>query len=188
MSACTQCAFGLAGFSSEAIGPAAAAMATVSGTTMTTVQVSNAEVIWLTRAFSAGSLAARSAERASTGTIALVSAPPRIRSYSRVGTWFAVMYAVPRQLAPTVCENTRVRTRPRIRDSIVRLATTAAPRAMPSPRRSARPGSVGSTRPVPLLSLVSTCKSRSFCMRGLHSGTQPLAERIECQSDWIDPA
>ena len=109
-----------------------------------TVQVSSAEVIWPTRAFAAGSCPARSAERASTGTIALVSAPPRTSSYSRLGTWFAVTYAVPRQLAPTVCENTSVRTRPRTRDKIVRLATTAAPRAMAGPRRWPRPGSAGS--------------------------------------------
>ena len=64
----------------EAIGPAAAAMTRVSGTRMTTDQVSSAEVIWLTRAFSAGSASARSAERARTGTIALVSAPPRTSS------------------------------------------------------------------------------------------------------------
>ena len=75
----SQCALGLLGFSSEATGPAAATMARTSGTVMTTVQVSSAEVIWPTRAFSAGSPAARSAERASTGTIALVSAPPRIK-------------------------------------------------------------------------------------------------------------
>ena len=158
-SAWTQCAFGLLGFSSEAIGPAAAAMARVSGTTMTTVQVSSAEVIWPTRAFSAGSWAARSAERASTGTIALASAPPSISWYRRSGTWFAVTYAVPRQLAPTVCENTSVRTRPRIRDRIVRLATTTAPRAMPSPSRCARPGSAGCARPVLMPSLVCTCNS-----------------------------
>ena len=78
---------------------------------------------------------ARSAERASTGIIALLSAPPRISWYSRSGTWFAVTYAVPRQLAPTVCENTSVRTRPSIRDTIVRPATTRAPRAMPTPSR-----------------------------------------------------
>ena len=131
-------------------------MARVSGTTIMTVQVSIAEVIWPTRAFSAGSAAARSAERASTGTSTLPSAPPRIRLYSRSGTWFAVTYAVPRQPAPTVCENTSVRTRPRIRDTIVRLATTAAPRAMPGPSRDARPGSA---RRVPLLSLVCTGNS-----------------------------
>ena len=79
-SARTQCAFALAGLSSEAIGPAAAAMTTTSGTRMMTDQVSSAEVISPTRAFSAGSLAARSAERARTGTIALVSAPPRTSS------------------------------------------------------------------------------------------------------------
>ena len=156
MSARTQCAFGLLGFSSEATGPAATTMTRTSGTAMTTVQVSSAEVIWPTRAFSAGSWAARSAERASTGTIALVSAPPRISWYRRSGTWFAVTYAVPRQLAPTVCENTSVRTRPRIRDSMVRPATTATPRAMPSPSRWAGPGSAG---PVLLLSPVCTCNS-----------------------------
>ena len=79
-SARTQCAFGLAGLSSDAIGPAAAAMTTTSGTRMMTDQVSSAEVIAPTRAFSAGSLAARSADRARTGTIALVSAPPRTSS------------------------------------------------------------------------------------------------------------
>ena len=155
-SAWTQCAFGLLGFSSEAIGPATATMTRTSGTTMITVHVSSAEVIWPTRAFSAGSWAARSADRASTGTIALVSAPPRISWYRRSGTWFAVTYAVPRQLAPTVCENTSVRTRPRIRDSMVRPATTATPRAMPSPSRWAGPGSAG---PVPLLSPGGTCNS-----------------------------
>ena len=66
--------------SREAIGPAAATIAATSGTTIITVQVRRAEVISLTRAFSAGSLSARSAERARTGTIALVSAPPRTSS------------------------------------------------------------------------------------------------------------
>ena len=89
-SACTQWAFGLLGFNSEAIGPAAATMTRTSGTTMITVQVSSAEVMTPTRAFSAGSLADRSAERASTGTIALASAPPSISWYRRSGTWFAV--------------------------------------------------------------------------------------------------
>ena len=93
-----------------------------------------------TRAFSAGSLGARSAERASTGTMALVSAPPRTSSYSMLGTWLAVTYAPPRHVAPTVCENTSVRTRPSSRDSIVRPATMAAPRAMPAPSPDARPG------------------------------------------------
>ena len=170
----TQCAFGLLGFSSEAIGPAAATMTRHSGTTMTTVQVSSAEVIWPTRAFSAGSRAARSAERASTGTIALVSAPPRISWYSRSGTWFAVTYAVPRQLAPTVCENTSVRTRPSIRDTVVRPATMRAPRAMPSPSREA-----GSARPAS--GLACTCNSRSLCMPGLRPVTLLLACRIRIQ-------
>ena len=55
MSGRMQLAFGLLGLRSEAIGPAAATMTTISGTTITTDQVSNAEVIVLTRAFSAGS-------------------------------------------------------------------------------------------------------------------------------------
>ena len=101
-SAWTQCAFGLLGLSREAIGPAVATMTRTSGTMRITVQVSSAEVIWPTCAFSAGSRSARSAARASTGTIALVSAPPRTSWYSRSGTWLAVTYAVPRQLAPTV--------------------------------------------------------------------------------------
>ena len=79
-SARTQCEFALAGLSSEAIGPAVATMTRTSGTMMITDQVSSADVISPTRAFSAGSRAARSAERARTGTIALVSAPPRISS------------------------------------------------------------------------------------------------------------
>ena len=148
-------------------------MATVSGTTMIRVQVRSAEVIWLTRAFSAGSLAARSADRASTGTIALVSAPPRIRLYSKSGIWFAVTYAVPRQLAPTVCENTSVRTRPRIRDTIVRLATTTAPRAMPSAKREG--DSVGSAVRAP--APACTRNSCSPCMRGLRP-VRPLDNKI----------
>jgi len=79
-SARTQCAWAFAGLSRLAIGPAAAATARVSGTRMMTDQVSSAEVIWLTLARSCGSASARSAERASTGTIALVSAPPRTSS------------------------------------------------------------------------------------------------------------
>jgi hypothetical protein len=76
----SQCALAFTGFSRSAIGPAAAAITTVSGSSRITDQVSRAEVIWLTRALSWGSCAARSAERASTGTIALVSAPPTISS------------------------------------------------------------------------------------------------------------
>ena len=131
-----QCAFGLTGLSRVATGPAATAMARDSGTRMTTDQVSRAEVIWPTRAFSAGSAAARSAERARTGTMALVSAPPRTSSYTRFGTWLAVTYAVPRQLAPMLCENTRVRTSPRIRDRMVSPAISSAPRAMPAAGRA----------------------------------------------------
>ena len=79
-SARTQCAWAFAGLSKLAIGPAAAATTRVSGTKIRTDQVSSAEVIWLTLARSRGSSAARSADRASTGTIALVSAPPRTSS------------------------------------------------------------------------------------------------------------
>ena len=80
ISARSQCALALAGLSRPAIGVAAAAMTRVNGTRMTTDQVSSAEEIWLTCAFSAGSESARSADRARTGTIALVSAPPRTSS------------------------------------------------------------------------------------------------------------
>ena len=75
-----QCACAFAGLSRSAIGPAAAATTMVSGNRMMTDQVSSAEEIRPTLAFSSGSVAARSAERASTGTIALVSAPPRTSS------------------------------------------------------------------------------------------------------------
>ena len=78
-SARSQCALALAGLSRSAIGVAAAAMTRVTGTRMTTDQVSSAEEIWLTCAFSAGSESARSG-RARTGIIALVSAPPRTSS------------------------------------------------------------------------------------------------------------
>ena len=182
MSAWLQCAFGLLGFSSEAIGPAAATITRHSGTTMTKVQVSSAEVIWLTCALSAGSRPARSAERASTGIIAMVSAPPRISWYSRSGTWFAVTYAVPRQLAPTVCENTSVRTRPSIREKIVRPATMRAPRAMPSasPER-------GSGRPAS--GLVCTGNSRSPGMP-LHPSRpcRPTESGFSWRPIWADGA
>src|ERR1700758_4703286 len=98
MSVCTHCELALAGLRSVAIGPASAAMMMVSGTRMRMVQVISAEEIWLTVAFSAGSVADRSAERASTGTIALLSAPPSTSSWTRLGTWFAVTYAVPRHV------------------------------------------------------------------------------------------
>ena len=80
MSARLQPSFPLAGLSREAIGIAATAMARVNGTRMATDQVSRAEVIRLTCSRSAGSVLARSADRASTGIIALVSAPPRTSS------------------------------------------------------------------------------------------------------------
>ena len=79
-SARSQCALAVAGLSRSAIGVVAAAMIRASGTRMTIDQVSSAEEIWLTCAFSAGSESARSADRARTGIIALVSAPPRTSS------------------------------------------------------------------------------------------------------------
>jgi len=79
-SARLQCALAFAGLSRSAIGPEAAATTTVSGSSRMTDQVSRAEEIWLTLALSCGSSAARSAERASTGIIALVSAPPTTSS------------------------------------------------------------------------------------------------------------
>jgi hypothetical protein len=79
-SARSQCALALAGLSRPAIGPAAAATTTVSGSSRMTDQVSSAEEIWLTRSLSRASSAARSAERASTGIIALVRAPPTTSS------------------------------------------------------------------------------------------------------------
>ena len=89
-SACTHCALGLAGVSSADIGPAARPMVSVRGMRMTMVHVSRADVIWLTCAFSPGSVKDRSAERASTGTMALPSAPPSTSSATRSGTWLAV--------------------------------------------------------------------------------------------------
>ena len=80
MSARLHAEFGLAGMSARAIGPAVAAMTAVAGSRMTTAQVISAEEICPTRAFSLGSVHARAAERASTGTMALVSAPPRASS------------------------------------------------------------------------------------------------------------
>ena len=79
-SARSQCALALAGLSRSAIGVAAAATTRASGTRMTIDQVRSAEEIWLTCALSAGSESARSADRARTGIIALVSAPPRTSS------------------------------------------------------------------------------------------------------------
>ena len=154
---------------------------------MMTVQVSSAEVIWPTRAFSAGSRPARSAERASTGTIALVSAPPRISSYSRSGTWFAVTYAVPRQPAPTVCENTSVRTRPRIRDRIGQAGDDGgtAGDARTEPPRRARTRRLGLDHAA--LSPACTCNSRSSCMRGLRPVTLLSAGRTRIQPETESP-
>jgi len=75
-----QCAWAFAGLSRPAIRAEAAATRMVSGSRVMTVQVSSAEVIWPTLAFSCGSCPARSAERASTGIMALVSAPPTTSS------------------------------------------------------------------------------------------------------------
>ncbi len=131
MSACEQSAFGLAGFSSAEIGPAAAAIASVSGSRITTDQVIRADEVCSTFRFALGSVAARRAERASTGTIALDRAPPMASSTMRFGTWLAVTYAVPRQPAPTVCAKTTVRSRPRTRERAVSPATMKAPRTIP---------------------------------------------------------
>ena len=79
-SARLQCALAFEGLSRSAIGPAATATTTVSGSNRMTDQVSRAEEMWLTLALSCGSSAARSAERASTGIIAPVSAPPTTSS------------------------------------------------------------------------------------------------------------
>src|SRR6202166_995089 len=105
----TQWLLALDGFSSPAIGPAAATMMIMTGTRMRTAQVSTADEIFETRSLAAASAPARWAERASTGTMALVSAPASTSSDSRLGTWYAVTYTVPRQPEPTVWENSSVR-------------------------------------------------------------------------------
>ena len=80
----------MTGFSSPAIGAAAAVTATVTGSRISTDQVSSADETCSTCAFACGSVAARLAERASTGTIALDRAPPMASSTIRFGTWLAV--------------------------------------------------------------------------------------------------
>src|SRR5215813_639725 len=117
MSAWEQSAFGLTGFSASEMGPATAAMITVTGSRITIDQVSSADAVCSTWALALGSVAARLADRASTGTIALDRAPPMASSTMRFGTWLAVTYVVPRQPAPTVCEKTTVRPRPRTREN-----------------------------------------------------------------------
>src|SRR6201987_811648 len=102
MSACEQSAFGLTGFSSAEIGPAVAVITSVTGSKITTDQVSSADEICSTFLFALGSVAAALADRASTGTIALDRAPPMASSTIRFGTWLAVTYAVPRHPDPTV--------------------------------------------------------------------------------------
>ena len=59
---------------------AATMMAAVSGSRMTTDQVSSAEETRSTCSLAAGSVAERVADLASTGTMALVSAPPMASS------------------------------------------------------------------------------------------------------------
>src|ERR1700761_9051004 len=98
MSGCEQSAFGLTGFSSPEMGPAVTAMMSVTGSRITTDQVSRADEICSTFFFARGSVAALLADRASTGTIALDRAPPMASSTIRFGTWLAVTYAVPRQV------------------------------------------------------------------------------------------
>ncbi len=56
------------------------------------------------------------------------------------GRLLAVRYAVPRQLEPTVWENTTVRTRPSRRASTVSAAISAAARPMPDGRWAAGSG------------------------------------------------
>ena len=68
-----------AGISSPATGPDSATSATLTGTRMSTVQQSRAELVRLTSARAAGS-AAFSAGPASTGTMIEVSAPPSTMS------------------------------------------------------------------------------------------------------------
>ena len=88
-SARTRSAFALTGFSKVAIGRAATAIPSVSGIKMIIDQVSSDEVIWLTRARSAGSAPARSADRASTG-ISAGQRATKNQLIDEVGTWFAV--------------------------------------------------------------------------------------------------
>ena len=75
--------------SSEASGPAATAMSRLAGASTSTVQVSRAEAIWLASASAAAAsrpapvrpaASRRAAGAASTGTSALVSAPPMTTS------------------------------------------------------------------------------------------------------------
>ena len=116
-------------------------MTSVTGSRITTDQVSRADEVCSTFFFALGSVADRLAERASTGTIALDRAPPMASSTMRFGTWLAVTYAVPRQPAPTLFANTTVRTRPRTRESAVSAATMKAPRAIPLATLSCPPRS-----------------------------------------------
>ncbi len=79
-SGCAHRACGFRGLSAVAIGPAKTAITMLTGIRTTRVQVSSADAVCLTCAAAAGSVAARSAGRASTGTMMLVSAPPRTTS------------------------------------------------------------------------------------------------------------
>src|ERR1700722_12628511 len=67
----------------------------------------------------------------------------------RLGTWFAVMYAVPRHPAPTLCAKTSVRTRPNTREMAVRPAMSMAPRVMPIAILLGPAGPPGSSSTVP---------------------------------------
>ena len=75
-----QAAFGLTGFSSPAMGRAATATTAVSGSRITTDQVSSAEETCSTWFLAAGSADERAADLASTGTMAAVRAPPMASS------------------------------------------------------------------------------------------------------------
>ena len=56
------------------------------------------------------------------------------------GTMLAVVYAVPRQVVPTVCANTTCRPNPTSRARTVITPIITAARPMPCPRRAADRG------------------------------------------------
>ncbi len=68
------------GMSKPDSGPAVSASSTLTGTRTTTVHVSSADEVWPTSRAAALSRLACRAGRASTGTMTLVSAPPRTTS------------------------------------------------------------------------------------------------------------
>ena len=66
------------------------------------------------------------------------------------GTMLAVVYAVPRQVVPTVCANTTCRPNPTSRARTVITPIITAARPMPCPRRRAAPRSATSGITVPV--------------------------------------